>query len=297
MYFYEVKMNEKKATPPNKKQQQKFIRRGFYINFRRQYFYPKFKGWVLTNNFVIIACTFLVLYTSVFFFQYDTREVTMSYIGNHGHKLLFVTWGIATASLVGLMLLNIYKSYNYQNKVSRNLIIAGALSLVNCVFVPSLASLPRYITGVHDLSAVAYAVFSIFGLVFFILYLSKVDKQIGKRSFWMFMIMLLFPFISLVLFGHCGVYEIVFFICLVVYVLFLYFYLSKNKTRLQKNIEIYNQQKNKKEANIKTKKLQNQNLKHKQHNHDVDTPKADNRDEQNNKINHTQQNNQDKLNN
>ena len=255
-------MADKKTKPPSKNQQQKFIRRGFYFNFRRQFFYPRFQEWTLTTSFVIVACVFLVIYTSLFFFQYDTSEFTMSYIGNHGHKFLFITWGIATASLVGLMLLNIYKSYNYQNKISRNLIIAGAISLVNCVFVPSLASLPRYITGVHDLSAVAYAVLSIFGLVFFILYLSKVDKQIGKRSFWMFLLMLFFPFASLVLFGHCGIYEIVFFICLVLYVLFLYFYLLKHKTRLQQNIDAYHKQKQQELKEEKTKeKKKRKNLK------------------------------------
>ena len=74
--------------------------------------------------------------------------------------------------------------------------------------------------------------------------------------------MLFFPFALLVLFGHCGIYEIVFFICLVLYVLFLYFYLLKHKTRLQQNIDAYHKQKQQELKEEKTKeKKKRKNLK------------------------------------
>ncbi len=183
----------------------------------------------IKNSFLIVASVFLVTYVLLFIFLNDVTSVTMSFICNNGHRFLFIFWGISTASLVGLILVRMYNTFGFKDKASRNLLRVAYISLVSCVLVPSLASIPRFISAIHDYSAVAYVVFSLLSLLFFIRYITRVNRSLGLKSFVMLLCMLFIPFTSLILFGHCGVYEIAFFVCLVLYLIGLNFFLQRHK--------------------------------------------------------------------
>lgn len=188
----------------------------------------------ISLSFSIFAVITIPL-LSLFFVELDSPfDFTMSYMGNNGHRIFFIIWGNITAVLLGLFAIRTYNTYQYHDKRSRILVGLAYLFLVLTVLLPSVDDLP-ILASLHTLCAIAFSACFIISLTLFLLYIRSINKKIGLKGLKLYFASIGIPLLALFLFGHCGVYEILFFVTISLFLFNLnYFVLSKNSNILNK---------------------------------------------------------------
>lgn len=185
----------------------------------------------ITIGFSLLCATIIPIFSLIFFFFGDATIKTMSYFGNQGHRLFFIIWGCCTGVLISLFLIRLYNTYKFANSKARTLAVISCIFLIICVFSPSLSEFPL-LSNVHNLTAIAFAICTLLSFYFFIMYLKSINKKIGSISLVMYVSALFFPLLSYFMFGHSGVYEIVFFMVFAIFLFCLELLLKKNKNTL-----------------------------------------------------------------
>jgi len=165
----------------------------------------------VTAGFALFTVIVVPVFTLLFLTFDNPFLRTMSYMGNNGHRLVFLLWGILSATLLSLFAIRIYNGFAYQSIHSRRLMAFSYLFLILTVIIPSLAELPT-LGNLHNLMAIAFVASISLSLLFFLLYVRSLDRAIGNVSLSLYFMTLGVPLAFLFFFGHSGMYEIVFFV-------------------------------------------------------------------------------------
>src|SRR5574344_333313 len=168
---------------------------------------------MLSKNFIIGSCLIIFLLTFAFFNFGELNKITMSAIGNANpeQRMLFIVWGICTSFCTSLFLVRLFNTLNYHAIMPRILLFLSILSLTICTLAPSLAQYPGW-GKIHNTTATLYAVFLLLSIVMFLIRLCICNSYIGKTCIYMFLCAIAVPISMFAIYGHCGMYEISFFL-------------------------------------------------------------------------------------
>jgi|AntRauTorcE11897_2_1112592.scaffolds.fasta_scaffold00063_31 hypothetical protein len=187
----------------------------------------------LKLSFMIFSALILLMYTLSFIFLDDTKQVTISFIGNNGYRILFVSWGFLTATLITQFIVRLYNTFLYHNAKSNNMLRIAYISLIACVLIPSMAGIPNIINRLHTVSAFMFVATCLLSLLFFVKQIINQNRILGYKTLIMYIAMLMPPFLALIIFGNSGVYEILFFVTLIAYLVVMYFFLKRSNFKIK----------------------------------------------------------------
>lgn len=190
----------------------------------------------ITIGFGLLCAIIVPIFSLIFFFFGDATVRTISYFGNQGHRLFFIIWGCCTGVLISIFLIRLYNTYKFASSKARMLAVVSCIFLIICVLSPSMYEFP-FFSKVHDIMAILFALCTLLSFYFFVMYLKSINKKIGWISLALYASALIFPIITYFIFGHCGVYEIVFFMVFAMFLFCLELLLRKHQSTLFYEIE------------------------------------------------------------
>lgn len=203
----------------------------------------------ISLRFLLTGTLLVVFITLSFLLIKDPRGYTISYIGNNGFRLMYIVWAILSAGVLGLIMVRMHNYCNYESSRCRNYIKVAYLSLLACTIIPSGNGVGRQIQVMHNLTAVLYAFFTLLSFFLFLYYVFKVDKKLGIISWITFAGFILIPLCSYMIYGHCGVYEILFSVAIALFMIVFYIILSRNNIKFSKNNSLLLKKNNTKNIN------------------------------------------------
>lgn len=146
-------------------------------------------------------------------------------IGNwFGYYRSFILWGIITAILLSIAIINIYKKTNFQNKKAYRFLYYSMFFLILTVITPTGSNEPieeelrnAFHINFHGIFGVLFSVFLIISLILFYRYLTLTNKKLSIRTSWWLFITVGGSLFTLFLFGMTGIFELFFFISLSIF--------------------------------------------------------------------------------
>ncbi len=187
----------------------------------------------ITLGFTIVSAILILSFTLLFVFLGNPTLVTISNMGNRSFegRIAFIVWGCVSAVLFGLIMIRMFNTYKYTSKKARNLVRLSYIFLIGCVLLPCMYEFP-FLSKVHVVFGVSFAFCACLSIFFFLRYLKSVNKKIGNVSLILYFSALFFPALTFFIFGHCGVYEIAFFVVISIFLVVFEIYLRKHKNSL-----------------------------------------------------------------
>lgn len=188
---------------------------------------------VLTKSFVINSCILIFLLSFVFFNFGELTQVTISAVGNSNNhlRLLFIAWGFSVAFCSTVLLIRLFNMLNYKVLFPRIVLLIANISLSACTLIPSSQDLPQ-VSKYHDFCAILFAVCLLFAIVIFLFRLTIINKYAGKICWQLFIYSMLIPIFMFFLYGHCGMYEVAFFLTISIFLFGISAYLGKFKNEI-----------------------------------------------------------------
>ncbi len=185
----------------------------------------RYRIWMMA--FLLFALLFTISYGSI----ENPFQYTFSKIGNRfdiTNRIVFIVWAISTGTIIQLSILALFKTENYHNTRQVIFVASGSFFLVASSVAPSLPDLPFW-TWVHLITAGFFALFLTLGFFPFAIWVARENPRLrrviyvwmtitwGGGSFW---------YIAL---GNTGMFEMWFFVCLIVFLLYLSLVLFEEK--------------------------------------------------------------------
>lgn len=185
----------------------------------------RYRVWIMT--FLLFALLFTVSYGSI----ENPFQYTFSKIGNRfniGNRIVFVIWAISTGTIIQASILALFRIEKYTNKRHFIFIASGTFFLVASAVIPSLPEF-KFWTWMHLLTAGLFAVFLTMGFFPFAIWVARENPRLqrviyvwmaitwGGGSFW---------YIAL---GNTGMFEMWFFVLLIIFLLYLCLVLFEEK--------------------------------------------------------------------
>lgn len=180
------------------------------------------------TTFAIIAIPAITLFVA---FQKSPLEYTLSMIGNWfdvDERIKFLIWGITTAFLLTFLIYNLYKKTKFKNPKAYLSLFAAGLFLILSVITPTTTQNPipkamrnAFKIEAHGIFGILFAVFIIISLTIFSNYYSKKEKNKSIKARRMLLGVLGISILMLIIFGMTAIFEIIFFISLVIYILII----------------------------------------------------------------------------
>ena len=185
----------------------------------------RYRMWMMA--FLLFALLFTISYGSI----ENPFQYTFSKIGNRfniTNRIVFIVWAISTGTIIQASILALFKIENYKNRRQIVYIASGSFFLVASSVAPSLPELPFW-TWIHLATAGFFALFLTMGFFPFAVWIARENPRLrrviyvwmavtwGGGSFW---------YITL---GNTGMFEMWFFVCLIIFLLYLSLVLFEEK--------------------------------------------------------------------
>lgn len=157
-------------------------------------------------------------------------QYTLSKIGNYfTYRWLFIAWAIITGFAIQIASLVLFHVEEYQAKHPYVYNSLSAIFLVITAIIPSLSKIYPFWHFLHTLFAIFYAFFVFMSINPFVVWVSRNNPRL--RFFlntWLGVIWIgaLFP---LLLFGNSGMFELWFFVTMIIFLLYLSLVLFEEK--------------------------------------------------------------------
>jgi len=172
--------------------------------------------------FAFLSILIVPIYTIKFGTIESPFEYTLSNIGNFfGHNTSFVLWGIVTGICLAMYLLYTFKKLDYTNKKSRGYLIASNVFLLLTVLTPAMKDIMPFIYFIHVVNSILFPLFLIASIMLFVQYFSIRNKRFGKLAYALLLATVATPILMLFFMGLNGLVEILFFVCISIFLLIL----------------------------------------------------------------------------
>lgn len=175
------------------------------------------------NRIIVMSLLLLnLLITMVYGTLENPFIYTLSNIGNFfSYRELFIVWAIIVGVSVQSASLALFRLEHYHQKRSFTLIIYASVALVLTAIIPALKDTFPFWHYVHTLTSANYALLLLLGLLPFIRFISKENPRLRKAiRVWVYVI-IGGSFLSLIVFGRSGIFEIWFIATLTLFLLYL----------------------------------------------------------------------------
>lgn len=185
----------------------------------------RYRVWMMT--FLLFALLFTISFGSI----ENPFQYTFSKIGNRfniTNRIVFIIWAISTGAIIQASVLALMKIEKYSNNRHIIFVTLGSFFLVASAVIPSLPEFPFW-TWMHLFTAGFSALFLTMGFFPFAIWVARENPRLrkviiawtsvtwGGGAFW---------YITL---GNTGMFEMWFFVCLIVFLLYLILVLFEEK--------------------------------------------------------------------
>jgi hypothetical protein len=175
------------------------------------------------NRFIIMSLLLLNLLITVIYGTLENPFIyTLSNIGNFfTYREVFILWAMITGFSIQTACLALFRLENYRQKQHFSFIVYASIALVLTAIIPALKDTFPFWHYVHLLTALFYALFLILGLLPFIRFISRENPRLNKAiRIWEYVIMG-GSFISVIIFGKSGIFELWFVTSVTMFLLYL----------------------------------------------------------------------------
>ena len=176
----------------------------------------------LQTLFVSVSILTVPAYTIFLGTKKSPFKYTLSNIANlFDYNTSFIVWGIVTGTCFLVYLLWTFTKLDYKNKRARGYLIASNVFLLLTVTTPAIKDVMPLLHFMHVICSVLFALFLILSIMLFIQYFSIRDRWLGKIAFTLFLATVAIPMFTLFFMGLNGVVEILFFVCISIFLIIL----------------------------------------------------------------------------
>jgi len=157
-------------------------------------------------------------------------QYTFSNIGNFfDYRIFFIVWAIVSGLAIQVSIVALFRLENYKAKSSYLFVGLAAFFLVLTSLIPALKDIYPFWHWLHTACAIVFALFMLLSLIPYVLFISRENPRLRLvLKLWMVVIWIgsLFP---LILFGTSGLFELWFFVSLIIWLLYLSLVLFEEK--------------------------------------------------------------------
>ncbi len=172
--------------------------------------------------FAFLSVVTVPVYTIIFGTKESPFDYTLSNIGNFfDYNTSFILWGIVTGTCLAGYLLYTFTKLDYKNRKAKRYLISSNVFLFLTVITPAIKDIMPFWHFMHVIYSGLFALFLIVSIMLFVQYFSEVNKRLGKLAYSLLTATVAIPVLTLFFMGLNGVVEILFFICISVFLLVL----------------------------------------------------------------------------
>jgi len=155
---------------------------------------------------------------------------TFSNIGNFfDYRLLFIIWGIVSGLAIHLSLIALFKLEQYKARAKYTFVGLSSLFLVLTALIPALKDIYPFWHLLHTAFAGVHALFLLLSMVPFVNWISRENPRLQiVLKIWM-VIIWIGSLLPLIIFGKSGLFELWFFMSIILFLLYLSLILFEEK--------------------------------------------------------------------
>jgi len=172
--------------------------------------------------FVMSVLLAALLLTVVYGTLEDPFHYTLSNIGNFfDYRLFFIIWAIVTGIAIQSSILALFRLEKYVPKTKYWFVMASVLFLILTALVPALKDIYPFWHLIHTLFAGLHALFLLLSFVPFVNFLARENPRLHVIIRIWLIIIWVGGILSLILLGHSAIFELWFFVTLIIFLLYL----------------------------------------------------------------------------
>ena len=162
------------------------------------------------NRVIVMSGLLLTLIlTAIYGTLENPFKFTLSNIGNFfRYREIFIIWAIVAGFSIQTACVTLFKLEHFKQRRSYTFIIYASIALVLTAIIPAIKDQFPFWHFVHVLTSIFYALFLILGLQPFLHYVSKENPRLRRGiTIWQYLV-IGGGFISILIFGMSGIFEI-----------------------------------------------------------------------------------------
>jgi hypothetical protein len=180
--------------------------------------------------FVMSVLLAALLVTVVYGTLENPLEYTLSNIGNFfDYRLFFIIWAIITGIAIQSSIIALFKLEEYVPKTKYWFVALAVIFLILTAIIPALKELYPFWHLIHTLFAGLHALFLSLSFVPFVNFIARENPRLVIITRVWLIIIWAGGVLSLVLLGHSAIFELWFFITLIIFLLYLSLVLFEEK--------------------------------------------------------------------
>ncbi|MCD6337163.1 MAG: hypothetical protein J7M01_02895 [Candidatus Marinimicrobia bacterium] len=196
------------------------------------------------NRMIVMSGLMITLImTAIYGTLENPFQYTLSNIGNFfSYREVFIIWAIIAGASIQTACVTLFKLENFEQRHAFTFIIYASIAIVATAIIPALKDTFPFWHFVHVLTSIFYALFLILGLQPFLHYVSKENPRLRKSiAIWQYAIVG-GGFLSIILFGMSGIFEIWFIATVTAFLLYLSLILYEENI-VKKSVELLRDEK------------------------------------------------------
>lgn len=152
----------------------------------------------------------------------DPFEYTFSNIGNFfTYRLFFILWAILTGIAIQSSILALFRLENYMDKMKIRFVVLSVFFLILTAIIPALKDIYPFWHLIHTLFAGLHALFLLLSFVPFTSYVARENPRLRKVILVWEVVIWGGGIFALALLGKSGLFEMWFFVTMIVFLLYL----------------------------------------------------------------------------
>ncbi|MFA6618550.1 MAG: hypothetical protein WCT23_05725 [Candidatus Neomarinimicrobiota bacterium] len=176
------------------------------------------------RNRIIVMSGLLItlIMTAIYSTLENPFKYTLSNIGNFfNYRQVFIIWAIIAGLSIQTACIALFKLEKYEQKKASTLVIYASIALVLTAIIPAARDLFPFWHFVHVLTSINYGLLLILGLFPFIRFISTNNPRLRKANRLWGYIIIGGSFLSILIFGMSGIFEIWFVATTTLFLLYL----------------------------------------------------------------------------
>lgn len=176
------------------------------------------------RNRIIVMSGLLVtlIMTAIYGTLENPFKYTLSNIGNFfNYRQVFIIWAIVAGLSIQTACISLFKLEKYEQRKSSTLIIYASIALLLTAIIPAARDLFPFWHFVHVLTSINYGFLLILGLFPFIRFISENNPRLQRPNRLWKNIIIGGSFLSILIFGMSGIFEIWFVASTTLFLLYL----------------------------------------------------------------------------
>ena len=202
----------------------------FDPNFRKTHLHVICDLYKQRRNRMIVMSGLIItlIMTAIYGTLENPFQYTLSNIGNFfSYREVFIIWSIIAGASIQTACVTLFKLEKFDQRRAFTFIIYASIAIVATAIIPALKDTFPFWHFVHVLTSVFYALFLILGLQPFLHFVSKENPRLRKIiAIWQYVIVG-GGFLSILLFGMSGIFEIWFIATVTIFLLYLSWFCTR----------------------------------------------------------------------